>query len=102
MQDILDAIAKVEKYAPQADSIEEDLLNSLVARQLEINGEAVYRLPRDLRSANPQVPWNEIAAVRHIIVHDYWELDYARLWEIVLERLPQLKADITAILESLS
>lgn len=81
--------------------MERELIESHVARQLEIIGEAVYRLPQSFKKAYPHVPWREVAALRHIIVHDYWELDYERLWSIVRDHLPAFKTEIRELLDSL-
>jgi len=40
-----------------------------------MNGEAISRLPVELRDRHPEVPWRQIIAVRHRIVHAYFDLD---------------------------
>jgi uncharacterized protein with HEPN domain len=52
-------------------------------RFIEVLGEAVKRLPLDLRSRYPAVPWKEIAGTRDHLSHGYDDLDYQILWDAV-------------------
>jgi uncharacterized protein with HEPN domain len=45
-------------------------------RFLEILGEGVKRLPIELRSRYPSVPWKEIAGTRDHLSHGYDDVDY--------------------------
>src|SRR5665213_1108866 len=40
-------------------------------RLVEVLGEAVKRLPDDLRDRHPQLPWQKIASTRNYIAHGY-------------------------------
>ncbi len=42
-----------------------------------------------------------MTGLRHRIVHDYFALDYRRLWDTVHNDLPQLIAQLQQILETL-
>lgn len=73
LEDILDAIDEVAQYVP-ADRAAFDAsppLQSHIYRHVMIVGEAAWRLSQPLKDANPQVPWKQIAGMRHIMVHDY-------------------------------
>jgi uncharacterized protein with HEPN domain len=39
--------------------------------------------------------------MRNILVHDYFRINQAIVWETVAEHLPQLKAQVQAILDEL-
>jgi hypothetical protein len=43
---------------------------------LTVIGEAISRLSVELRERHPEVPWRQIIAVRHRIVHAYFDLDW--------------------------
>ncbi len=71
LQDILDAIAVIEQYAP-ADRRQFDAdfpIRTHLLFHIQVIGEAVSRLSQSLRAANPQVPWKPIAKMRNIIAH---------------------------------
>lgn len=71
LQDILDAIANIERYAARGrQSFERDeLIQNWFVRHLQIIGEAA--LPRELRAQRADIRWTEIIGMRHILVHDY-------------------------------
>ncbi len=46
----------------------------------------------------PSLPWPSIAAFRHVLVHDYLGIDLERVWEIVQEDVPKLKAAVGDLL----
>ena len=71
-------------------------------RFIEIMGEAVKRLPVDLREANSDVPWKEIVGTRDHLSHGYDDLDYQILWDAVQTDIPSLLETIEVILRGLS
>jgi hypothetical protein len=54
----------------------------------------VKRLPLDLRSRHPSVPWKEIAGTRDHLSHGYDDVDYQVLWEAVQNEVPALLATV--------
>src|SRR5438128_9837765 len=54
-------------------------------------GEAISRLSVELRERHPDVPWRQIIAVRHRIVHAYFDLDWQILWDAATEDIPELR-----------
>lgn len=50
--------------------MESRLFQDAVIRELQIVGEAIKRLPLQLRQQNPDVPWQDIAGMRDKLVHD--------------------------------
>ena len=100
LEDIMLAIEKIGRYTSQMDHdafLRNDLVIDGVARNLEIIGEAVRQLPKDFKSAHPQISWTQIAGLRNRIVHDYFGLDLEIIWEIIRHDLPQLEKQIRAL-----
>ncbi len=67
------------------------LLRALTNAVQEI-GEAAANLSDEGRSRVPGVPWGQIVAMRHVLVHVYWGVDHDRLWVTATEDVPVLIA----------
>lgn len=94
LDDILEAIRRIELYTHglSFDSFHQDLLvQDGVARNLEIIGEAVKKLPLDLRNRYPSIDWKKVAGLRDVLIHEYAAVELAILWDVVETRLPELK-----------
>lgn len=46
-----------------------------MAYNLQVVGEAAYKVSDAFKSAHPEVDWFKIAGLRHRIVHDYRRID---------------------------
>lgn len=103
LQDMLDAIEKIQKYTPQNRSRfdEDELVHVWIVHHLQIIGEAVRFVTPTFRQRHPQVPWREIAGMRNILVHDYGRVNLTIVWETVTTQIPTLKEAIQAILSQL-
>lgn len=69
-------------------------------RSLEVIGEAVKNLPEEFREAYPEVEWRSIARMRDRLIHTYFGMDYQLVWDVVQEKLPELKRNIQRIIDS--
>lgn len=103
VQDALDAIATIEQYMPRSrEAFDRDPpLQSHIYRHILIVGEAVWRISPATKAVHPQVPWKLIEGMRHILVHDYFRVDWAIVFETASVQIPALKPSLEAILQSL-
>jgi uncharacterized protein with HEPN domain len=67
------------------------------ARSIEIIGEAVKNLPEDLVAQNPGIPWKRMASMRDRLIHAYFAVDYALVWDVATTKIPELLAGIGKI-----
>jgi len=65
-----------------------------VLRNLEVIGEAAKRLPADIRIGHSAIDWRRIAGFRDIIAHAYFGIDPAILWDIVSNKVPELRRQL--------
>lgn len=69
-----------------------------VVRNFEIIGEASRRLPAEVKSRAPRVPWKEIGDFRNFLIHVYESVDPVKVWGVVEQHLPPLRAVLDALL----
>ena len=104
LQHIRDAIEEVESYVEGIDLafFEKDSKTRFASiKQMEIVGEAVYHLTEELKEKYPEVEWKAIAGLRHILVHDYYEIQNDILWRIIQIHVPVFKQQILEIISEI-
>ena len=69
-----------------------------MVKLLEIIGEAVKKIPEEKRKPYAQLPWQGIAGMRDMLVHEYWQVDVAVVWATVEQSLPELKVVVVDML----
>jgi uncharacterized protein with HEPN domain len=104
LQDIRDSCEKVARFSHglSRDAVLSDEMRlDAILLNLHVIGEAVKKLPADLREKHPEIPWREIAGLRDFIAHAYFALDLDIVWDAVRKDVPELLHKVTRILENL-
>ncbi|MCQ8186162.1 HepT-like ribonuclease domain-containing protein [Parvularcula maris] len=73
-----------------------------VERSYAIISEAAVKLGSDAEHLVPEIPWADIRGLRNLIRHDYGEIDYQTLWEILDSDLEELRRGCRKALALLS
>lgn len=60
-------------------------------KHVEIIGEAVYKLTKEFRTAHPEIDWDAIEGMRHVLVHGYYQIKPRQLWNTIEKDIPELK-----------
>ncbi|MGE0222724.1 MAG: DUF86 domain-containing protein [Acetobacteraceae bacterium] len=78
------------------DFLADEKTRYAVMRGYEIRGEAVRHISEPIKSANPDVPWKTMVAVRNGTVHGYFGIDdtipFATIEDDLKPLLPRLEA----------
>ena len=104
LDDILEAIAKIEEYTKSLsyrDFSTNSLITDAVIRNLEIIGEAVKLLPAEIKKDYPEIEWKKIAGLRDILIHAYFGIDLKIVWDVIINKLPELKVSVRKIRNSI-
>lgn len=105
LEAIIEAIDKIQEYTSGYDSADEFDKDYLVFDATMMNfvviGEMVQKLSENFKNAHPELEWNKIKGFRNIVVHDYFGIDAEEVWQIAKNKIPDLRIDITNILDKL-
>jgi uncharacterized protein with HEPN domain len=61
-------------------------------------GEMVDKLSDDFKESNSKIEWIKIKGFRNLVAHDYFGIDAEEVWQIIKNKIPQLRSDITKLL----
>lgn len=104
LEDILESADKAMTFTTgmsYEDFAEDDKTVFAVIRALEVIGEATKRLPDDLRTRHPQIPWHSMAGMRDKLIQDYVNVNERIVWRTVQDELPAVRRQLRSLLNEL-
>ena len=90
---IVDAIKLINAYADKMNKKEffdDKKTQDAVLREITVIGEAAKNVSEEFRKKTSYVEWRDLAAIRDIMVHQYFRVDLDKVWETIGD-LPELK-----------
>lgn len=72
-------------------------MQDAIIRRLEIIGEAAKHIPLNIRQQFSDVPWDEMAGMRDILIHGYFGVNLERAWNVIEHDLPSLKVALVKV-----
>ena len=70
----------------------------IVQKEIEIMGEISKRVSQSFKTEHPEVPFRMMSGMRDVLVHDYAEVKYERIWLVVQDHLEPLVEQLTKLL----
>jgi uncharacterized protein with HEPN domain len=100
---IIESMSFIEEFVRpgKEEFFKSRLIQDAVIRNLEIIGEAVKSISKELRNQYEDIPWREMAGLRDVLIHDYFGVDLRTVWGVVERELPRLKNSLEKIVEEL-
>ena len=71
------------------------------AKQIEIIGEAANIITPETKAMFSDLEWKQIIGMKHILVHEYFGIDFELIWQVIINDLPGLKQKVLTVLNSL-
>ena len=105
LRHMVDSINNVNQYMAgktESDLVDNSMLFFAVVKNIEIIGEAAYKLTHEFKKSHPDTPWRPIIAMRHILVHGYYQVTASEVFNVYKQDLPILLCQLERYLEELS
>lgn len=101
LEHIIEAIDRILGFADgkTSEQLKADNLRYYgIVKNIEIIGEASYMLTRAFHLKYPETPWEFIAKMRHILVHDYYQIDTKEVYKVIQKDLRPLREQVARYL----
>jgi uncharacterized protein with HEPN domain len=96
IEHMLDCIHRINEYVESKEQFySSTLVQDAVIRNLQTMAESSQRLSESIKREYDDVPWNNIAGFRNILVHDYLGVDLDMIWSVIEQELPTLEKVLT-------
>lgn len=69
---------------------------------IQIIGEATYKLTKEFKATYPELPWPLMEKMRHVLVHDYYNIVPQAVWDVVTNDIPSIKPQLQQIIDNLN
>lgn len=104
LEHILQCIERIEEYVEgvtKKQFLESVQLQDSIIRRIEIMGEAVKNIPRQVKDRYPDIAWKEIGGMRDILIHEYFGVDLGLTWKVAKKDVHRLKNKILRVKKDL-
>ena len=98
MIEFADEIRVIVERAGDGDYLADLASRRAIERCVELVGEAASHVSESFQAAHAEVPWREIIAQRHRLIHGYRDVDPERIRNVVETRLPALREHLRSLL----
>ena len=103
---IKDALASIKFIKEDIKGMEyEDFIKNRVVRQaternIELIGEALNSVPKEIQEKYNEINWRNIIGMRNYIIHQYFDIVPDIEWEVATEHIIELEKQLLKIIEN--
>jgi uncharacterized protein with HEPN domain len=98
LADILSACLDIADFLRRRQS-DDDLVAAAIRARIIAIGEAVKGLSSELTDSEPGVPWSDIARMRDLLAHRYFDTTDAVVLSTARRDVPALKVAVSRLLD---
>ena len=96
--DEADYLARQVPRLTREQFLQDETAKRAFVRSMEIIGEAVKKVPDEIRVRYSDVEWRALAGMRDKVIHHYFGVDYEIVWDVAANKVPVLRQQIMEIL----
>lgn len=90
----IDTVFESTEGTTYDDFCNNKVLYGAVVYYTMIVGECAYMLSHEFKEAHPEVPWADIAGMRHHLVHGYYQVSKHDVWDAISNDLAPLREQV--------
>ncbi|MFP5470932.1 MAG: DUF86 domain-containing protein [Bacteroidia bacterium] len=92
-------LSVITENTNKEEFLNDDVLKRAIVRSLEIIGEATKKNPADFKVKWNTINWKNMAGMRDRLIHDYMGINYAIVWDVAKNKIPELHQQIREVIE---
>ena len=92
-------LLSISKELTKDTFLDDETLKRAVVRSLEIIGEATKKIPADFKVKWNTIQWKNMAGMRDRLIHDYIGVNYAIVWDVMKNEIPDMHKKISEFLD---
>jgi uncharacterized protein with HEPN domain len=81
----------------RTDLDDDRMLLFAVVHAIEILGEAASKISEETRATHTGIPWRAIIGMHNRLIHAYFEINTAIVWQTVTQEIPALLPQLRAL-----
>jgi uncharacterized protein with HEPN domain len=102
LEALIEATDRIIEYTSgfnSADEFNNDYRNfDATMMNFVVIGEMVDKISDEFKKSHSNIEWIKIKGFRNIVAHDYFGIDAEEVWQIIKNKIPSLKIEITILL----
>jgi uncharacterized protein with HEPN domain len=103
LESIIEAADRIIEYTSgfnSADDFNNDYRNfDATMMNFVVIGEMADKISDDFKKDHNNIEWIKIKGFRNIVAHDYFGIDAEEVWQIIKNKIPNLKTEIQILLD---